>query len=105
MIRSVPQLTCARYRNAIAGSNWLCSFDRWHRHSGNLEVHRAEEIPVGEIERAPFRATEGKVGGLGLAVNDAAEFLALGIEDVNASRATTIDIPRQIHLHAVRHPG
>jgi hypothetical protein len=27
----------------------LCPFYRRHRHSGHLEVHRAEEVPVGEI--------------------------------------------------------
>src|ERR1700683_1647093 len=61
-------------------------FDRRHRHSGDPEVHGAEEIPVGEIERLPVRPPEGEVRGLRLAVDNAPEFLALGVEDPKATR-------------------
>jgi hypothetical protein len=83
----------------------LCLFDRRHRHSGNPEVHGAEEIPIGETECLPVRTSEGEVCGLWLAVDDAPKFLALGVEDPEAARAAAKDVPRSVDLHAVRYAG
>src|SRR6266436_7209843 len=83
----------------------LRPFDSRHRHSGDPEVHGAKEIPIGEIERLPIRTAEGDVGCLRLAVDDTPELLALRIQNPDATRATTIDVPSIVHLHPVRDTG
>src|SRR5258708_32644021 len=74
-------------------------------HSGDPEVHGAKEVPVGEIEGLPIRTAEGEVGCLRLAVDDAPELLALRIQNPDATRAATIDVPSIVHLHPVRDAG
>src|SRR5229473_2275703 len=46
-------------------------------------------------------AAEADIGRGGIAVDDAAEFLALRIEDVDSARAAGIDVAGRIHFHAV----
>jgi hypothetical protein len=87
------------------GQHLLGPFDRWHRHSGDPEVHRAEEVPVGEIKGLPVRTAEGEVRGLRLAVDNASELLALGVENPDATGAAAIDVPGTVHLHTIRHAG
>src|SRR6266478_6048512 len=83
----------------------LRPFDSRHRHSGDPEVHGAKEIPIGEIERLPIRTAEGDVGCLRLAVDDTPQLLALRIQNPDATRAATIDVPSTVHLHPVRDTG
>src|SRR5262249_24877833 len=75
------------------------------RHSGDPEVHGAEEVPVGEIKGLPVRTAEGEVRGLRLAVDNASELLALGIENPDTTRAAAIDVSGSVHLHAIRQAG
>src|SRR5215471_15490244 len=80
----------------------LCLFDSRHRHSGDPEVHGAEEVPVGEIECLPIRTAEGDVGCLRLAMDDPPKLLALRIQNPDATRAATIDVSGTVHFHSVR---
>src|SRR5262245_50798470 len=56
-----------------------------HRDAGDLDLEHAEARAGGEVHRLPVVAAEGDVGGVGKAVHDAAELLALRIEDVEAA--------------------
>src|ERR1700738_1930324 len=58
---------------------------------------------AGEEQRLPIVAAEPEVRGRGLSVDDAAELLARGIEDVEAARTATKDIAGDVDLHAVGH--
>jgi hypothetical protein len=58
-----------------------------------------------EIKRLPVGAAEGKVRGLGLAMDDAAELLALRIEYPYSARTAAIDVASAVNLHAVRDTG
>src|SRR4249920_1639696 len=80
-------------------------FRRRHGGASDLYVYRAQVGAAGEIESFPLVATEPDVGGRWLAVDDAAELLALRIEDPNSARAAAIDIARHIDFHAVGHAG
>jgi hypothetical protein len=68
----------------VPASRLLCDRDR---HAGDLEVDGPQGGPAGKEQRLPIVAAEPDIGGGGIAVNDAAELLALGIEDVDAARA------------------
>src|SRR5215471_21806741 len=63
-----------------------------HRGAGDLEVDRAQVHATCKEQRLPIVAAEAEVRGCGLAVDDAAEFLACGIEGVEPARAAAIDI-------------
>src|SRR6266702_700941 len=76
-----------------------------HRDAGNLQVDRAQGAPAGEVERSPVVAAERDIGGRGLPVDDAAELLALWIEDMDPVGAAAVDVACRIDLHAVGHAG
>src|SRR5260221_6038795 len=76
-----------------------------HREAGDFELHRAQGRMRGEIERFPIVATKGDVGRLRLAMDDAAELLALGIDDIDAARSAGIDVAQHIELDTVRTSG
>jgi hypothetical protein len=58
------------------------------------QVIQSTAVPVGEVQRLPVGAAERQVGGLGLAVDDAAEFLALRIEDPDSAGAAAMSKAR-----------
>src|SRR5215472_8192680 len=60
---------------------------------------------AGEVKRSPVIAAERDVGGRRLPVHDAAELLALQVEDPDAARAAAIDVAGRIDLHAVGDAG
>jgi len=70
-----------------------------------LRFTEPRKFQLVKLECLPVWAAEGEVCGLGLAVDDAPEFLALGVEYPKAPRPTAIDVPGNVHLHAVRHAG
>src|SRR5262249_5155904 len=61
-----------------------------HRDAGHFELHGTERRMRGEVERFPVIAAKGDVRRLRLAVHDAAELPALGIDDVDAARSARI---------------
>src|SRR5260221_13031415 len=61
-----------------------------HREAGDFELHRAQGRMRGEIERFPIVAAEGDVRRLGLAMDDAAELLAIGFDDLTHDRPAGI---------------
>ena len=65
----------------------------------------SEEARVGEIERLPVGAAERESRGLGLAMDDAAEFIALHIDYPYSARAAAINIPSAVNLDAIPHAG
>src|SRR3954447_19705851 len=60
---------------------------------------------AGEVQGFPVVAAEGDVGRGGIAVHDAAELLALRIEDPDPAGAAAIDVAGDVDLHAVGHAG
>src|SRR6516162_11496753 len=60
---------------------------------------------AGEVKRSPVIAAERDVGGRRLPVHDAAELLALRVEDPDAARAAAIDVASRVDLHAVGDAG
>jgi hypothetical protein len=62
-----------------------------------LRLTEPRKFQIGEIEIEclPVLPPEGEVGGLWLAVDDAAELLALGFEESEATLAAAIDVPHQ----------
>src|SRR5438093_793726 len=78
---------------------------RRHWNARNLHIDGEERAPGGEVEGLPVVAAEGHVGRRRLAVNDAAELLAFGIQDVKTAGAAGIDVTRDIDLHPFGHAG
>src|SRR5437660_11741292 len=76
-----------------------------HRYTRDFHIDRAEVAAAGKVERLPVVAAEGDVGGRGLAVDDAAEFLTDRVENPDAAGATAIHVAGAVHLHAVGHAG
>src|SRR5262252_2858071 len=74
-----------------------------HRNAGDFQVDRAQHRAAREEQGLPVAATEADVCCRRLAVNDAAELPALGVEDVYAAGAAAIDVTEGVNLHAVRH--
>src|SRR5215831_20866588 len=74
-----------------------------HRNAGNFEVDRTERRAARKKQRLPIVAAEPEIGGCRLTVNDAAELLALGVEDVEPARTAAVDVAGDIDLHAVGH--
>src|SRR5215468_33687 len=60
---------------------------------------------AGEVKRSPVIAAERDVGGRRLPVHDAAELLALQVEDPDAARAAAIDVAGRVDLHAIGDAG
>ena len=83
-------------------SCFLC--DR-HRNARDLHLDSTKIIPVREIKRLPIIATKRDVRSLWSSVHDAAELLALRVQDVDSSCPSAVNIPSDIHLHAVRSAG
>src|SRR5262245_9409773 len=83
-----------------AGASAPPLLDR-HRQPGDLELDREQRAAAREVERLPVVAAEGDVRRRRVAVHDAAELLALRIEDVDAARAAAIDVAGDVDLHAV----
>src|SRR5499427_3869989 len=104
-LNSLPSASIGIGSNFVSMRTNSCPFDSRHRHPGDPEVHGAKEVPVGEIEGLPIRTAEGEVGCLRLAVDDAPKLLALHIQNPDATRAPTIDVPGSVHLHSVRDTG
>src|SRR5262245_52396338 len=78
---------------------------RGNRNAGNFQIHGTEMGAAGEVKRSPVIAAERDVGGRRLPVHDAAELLALRVEDPDAARAAAVDVPGRVDLHAVGHAG
>src|SRR5262252_4505961 len=89
---------------AKAGASGLLRLlrDR-HRDAGDFEVDRAQVHAAGEEQRLPVVTAEAEVRGGGLSVDDTAEFLARGIEDVEPARTAAKDIAGNVNFHPVRH--
>src|SRR5262245_55275582 len=90
---------------ATAGSSGLLPLLDRHRSAGDLELDREQCAAAREVERLPVVAAEGDVGGRRVAVHDAAELLALRVEDVDAARAAAIDVAGDVDLQAVGRAG
>src|SRR5262252_11035439 len=58
-----------------------------NRNAGNLHIDRSHHGPAGEKQRFPVLAAEADIGGRRLAMDDAAEFLALRIEHIDSACA------------------
>src|SRR5207245_8854928 len=76
-----------------------------HGHAGDLELDREQRAAAGEVKRLPVVAAEGNVCRRRVAVHDAAELLALRVEDVDAARAAAIDVAGDVDLQAVGPAG
>src|SRR5262249_36011012 len=83
----------------------LTAFRRGNRNAGDFQIHGTEIGAAGEVKRSPVIAAERDVGGRRLPVHDAAELLALQVEDPDAARAAAIDVPGRVDLHAVGDAG
>src|SRR5207237_8750441 len=93
-----PPMLCRLYFMMRACASSLLLRGHRHRHARNLHVDRAEVAAAGEVKRLPVVAAEGDVGGRGLPVNDAAEFLAGRVENPEAAGAAAIDVAGAVHL-------
>src|SRR5271170_4781827 len=76
-----------------------------HRNSGDFYIDRAEMVAAGEIEGFPVGAAKGQICRGRGAVDDAAEFFALWIDDPQPTGAAAIDIAFDVDLHAVGNAG
>src|SRR3954468_1341484 len=65
---------------------------RRHRQSWYLHVDRAQMGAAGEVQGFPVVAAEGNIGGRGIAVHDAAELLALRIEEPDTAGRAALDV-------------
>src|SRR3989442_6092984 len=74
-----------------------------HRHAWDLHIDREESASGGEVKRSPIIAAKGDVGGGGLSVDDAAQFPALGINDVETACAAAVEVALGVNLHAIWH--
>src|SRR6516225_7631040 len=83
-------------------SCFLCD---WHKNARDLHLDGTKIIPVREIERLPVIATERYVRSLWPSVHDAAELLALRVENVHSACPSAVNIASDIHLHAIRPAG
>src|SRR5215471_14647509 len=83
----------------------LAALRRGNRNAGDFQIHGTEMGAAGEVKRSPVIAAERDVGGRRLPVHDAAELLALQVEDPDAARAAAIDVPGRVDLHAVGDAG
>src|SRR5712671_1816151 len=72
-----------------------------HRNSGDLQFDREQRAAAGEEQRLPVVASKADVRCRRMTVHDAAELVALRIEDVDAARAAAIDVAGDVDLHAV----
>src|SRR5258708_9489988 len=86
-------------------SRWLAALQRGNRNAGDFQIHGTEMGAAGEVKRSPVIAAERDVGGRWLPVHDAAELLALRVEDPDAARAAAIDAVGRVDLHAVGDAG
>src|SRR6516165_1749545 len=73
-----------------------------HRHAGDPHLESAQARAGAEIDGLPVVAREGDVGRVLIAMHDAAELLALRIEDINPAGAAAEYIAGGVDLHAVR---
>src|SRR5580693_5300717 len=62
-------------------------------------------VAAGEVQGFPVVAAEGDIGGSRSAVDDAAELLALWVQDPDPAGPAAIDISFDIDLHAVGDAG
>src|SRR5262249_52643878 len=72
-----------------------------HWHAGDLHLEHAQTGTRAEIESLPVVAAEGHVGCVGKAMHDAAELLAVRVNDVEPARAAAINVAGAVDLHAV----
>src|SRR5215468_11663514 len=83
----------------------LAALRRGNRNAGDFQIYGTEMAAAGEVKRSPVIAAERDVGGRRLPVHDAAELLALRVEDPDAARAAAIDVAGRVDLHAVGDAG
>src|SRR6478672_10376792 len=88
---------CANHESGAAGSNGPGR----RRDSGDLHPNRTQMVATGEIEGFPVVAAKGDIGRRRRAVDDAAEFFAGPVHDVNAAGAAAVNIAFYVDLHAV----
>src|SRR5436853_2028645 len=98
----VPKLAMPVSRPWLGcSSRPLAALQRGNRNAGDFQIHGTEMGAAGEVKRSPVIAAERDVGGRRLPVHDAAELLALRVEDPDAARAAAIDVAGRVDLHAV----
>src|SRR5712671_5689966 len=89
----------AECRNAPARRERSRSPFRRHRHAGNLYLERAQARARAKVRGFPIVAAKRYVGGVAKAMDDAAEFLAGWIENIEAAGAAAKNVPGRIDLH------
>src|SRR5690348_9738619 len=62
-------------------------------------------VAAGEVEGFPVGAAKGEIGSGGCPVDDAAELVAVWLDDPQAAGAAAIDVALDIDLHPVRDAG
>src|SRR6516225_9476535 len=77
------------------------TFLRRYWEAGNLHVDSAKEGSADEVERFPVIAAEADIVGRWVTVNNTAQLLARRIENPDPPCAARINVPRDIHFHAV----
>src|SRR5262249_57514203 len=83
----------------------LAALRRGNRSAGNFQIHGTEMGAAGEVKRSPVIAAERDVGGRRLPVHDAAELLALRVEDPDAARAAPLHVAAPLPLPALSDAG